>query len=517
MVNEQTRLRAMLRGIGAQLVISLAFLAVVYGTAFAFPITIEPGAYTGQYSVAGKPAVTGATTVELTAGSYILQISGNENGFRFEVDAAGQVSSRNPAAAHGSGSTLVFHTTTITIDPTTYPGTYSVAAVSPQPGTGPRTVVLLPGLSWYLVNSPPGSSFRFAVDAQGTPTPASVTVSVAGQSYLFLLDIFRPQPINQPPVANAGSDHAAPERTEVTLDGSRSYDPDDDPLTYRWTQLAGTPVVLLPDATVSQPTFTVPEVPRGGETLTFQLVVNDGHQDSAPATLNLTITDVNHTPVAEAGEGQRVKEGSLVTLDGSQSYDPDQEALAYAWTQLAGTPVALLPDATAPQPVFTAPAVGLEGETLLFELTVIDERAGTGRATVTVVVEHQNHAPHADAGPAQTVDDRTVVQLNGMASSDPDGEPLIFTWTQVQGALVTLSGATSAAPFFTAPLQPSHSQETLVFRLEVGDGQDQASAEVAITVLDIDAPPACGLAQVSPALLWPPDHKLVAVTLGGGK
>jgi hypothetical protein len=140
MVNEQIRLRAMLRGMGAQLVISLAFLAVVYGTAFAFPITIEPEAYTGQYSVVGKPAVTGATTVELTAGSYILQLSGNENGFRFEVDAAGQVTSNNSAAAHGSGSTLVFHTTTITIDPTTYPGTYSVAAVSPQPGTGPRTV-----------------------------------------------------------------------------------------------------------------------------------------------------------------------------------------------------------------------------------------------------------------------------------------------------------------------------------------------------------------------------------------
>ncbi len=28
-------------------------------------------------------------------------------------------------------------------------------------------------------------------------------------------------------------------------------------------------------------------------------------------------------------------------------------------------------------------------------------------------------------------------------------------------------------------------------------------------------PPNCGLAQVSPALLWLPDHKLVSVTLGG--
>jgi PKD domain len=425
------------------------------------------------------------------------------------------VSSQNAAAAHGSGSTLVFHTTTISIDPTTYPGRYSLRNVSPQPGTGPRTVVLLPGLTNYLLDIAPGNAYYFNVDAQGKPTPSSLTVSVAGQSYIFLLDIFRPQPINHPPIANAGSDHAAAEGTEVTLDGSQSYDPDDDPLTYRWTQLAGPPVVLLPDATAPQPTFAAPEVASGGETLTFQLIVNDGHQDSAPAMLNLTITDVNHPPVAEAGEDQRVKEGSLVTLDGSQSYDPDQEVLAYAWTQLTGTPVTLLPDATAPQPVFTAPAVGLEGETLLFELTVIDERAGTGSATVTVVVEHLNHAPHADAGPAQTVDEGTVVQLNGMASSDPDGDPLIFTWTQVHGVLVTLSGATSASPFFTAPLQPSHSQETLVFRLEVGDGQDKASAEVAITVLDGDAPPDCGLAQISPALLWPPDHKLVTVTMGG--
>jgi hypothetical protein len=129
MVNEQTRLRAILRGMGAQLVISIAFLTVVYGTAAAFPITIDPGTYTGQYSVAGRPAVTGSTTIAFGAGTYSLEVNYG-NAFLFNVDAAGQVSSQNATAAHGSGSTLVFHTTTISIDPTTYPAVGTAYATS---------------------------------------------------------------------------------------------------------------------------------------------------------------------------------------------------------------------------------------------------------------------------------------------------------------------------------------------------------------------------------------------------
>jgi len=67
-----------------------------------------------------------------------------------------------------------------------------------------------------------------------------------------------------------------------------------------------------------------------------------------------------------------------------------------------------------------------------------------------------------------------------------------------------------------APQEPSHSQETLAFQLVVEDGLAASAPDtVAITVVDVDVPPVCGLAQASPTTLWPPHHKLVSVVIVG--
>lgn len=55
-----------------------------------------------------------------------------------------------------------------------------------------------------------------------------------------------------------------------------------------------------------------------------------------------------------------------------------------------------------------------------------------------------------------------------------------------------------------------------MFQLIVNDGLvNSASDTVSITVLDINDPPACALAQPSLDLLWPPNHKLVSVGIIG--
>jgi hypothetical protein len=52
--------------------------------------------------------------------------------------------------------------------------------------------------------------------------------------------------------------------------------------------------------------------------------------------------------------------------------------------------------------------------------------------------------------------------------------------------------------------------------LVVSDGLATSTpAEVTITVLDINDPPVCERAAASPAVLWPPNHKLVPVTILG--
>ena len=96
-------------------------------------------------------------------------------------------------------------------------------------------------------------------------------------------------PVNQVPVANAGTAQTVNTGTTVTLDGSGSHDADDDPLTYTWTQTGG-PAVTLSSRTVQKPTFTAPATPA---TLTFSLVVRDGKVDSAVSTTTVTVTGPN--------------------------------------------------------------------------------------------------------------------------------------------------------------------------------------------------------------------------------
>jgi len=60
-----------------------------------------------------------------------------------------------------------------------------------------------------------------------------------------------------------------------------------------------------------------------------------------------------------------------------------------------------------------------------------------------------NSAPVADAGPNQVVPAGTVT-LNGSGSYDPDGTALTYSWTQIGGASVALTGASTATPTFSA-------------------------------------------------------------------
>jgi thermitase len=93
------------------------------------------------------------------------------------------------------------------------------------------------------------------------------------------------------------------------------------------------------------------------------------------ANLNLNYLDVekiiNLTPVANAGADQKIEEGSLVTLDGRLSSDPDNgpQALTYLWKVIEGD--VTLNNPTGSQPTFTA-VFGYSRSPLVFSLTVFD-------------------------------------------------------------------------------------------------------------------------------------------------
>jgi hypothetical protein len=306
-------------------------------------------------------------------------------------------------------------------------------------------------------------------------------------------------------------DQVVNEGAPVTLDGSGSTAPQALPLTFTWSQVAGEPVTLNLSDPI-RPTFIAPQVSVNGATLSFQLIVSDGHLSSTPTTVNITVKNFNHPPVALVGLDQAVAEASLVTLDGSASYDPDAEPLTYLWQQRSG-PTVTLSDPTQAKPTFLAPLVDPAGMALSFKLTVRDGQASAD-TTTNIQVTNANHPPVANAGPDQTRHAGTTIQLDGTASTDPDSDPLTFTWSQLSGLPVTLSNVHSATPTFVGP-QVSTST-TLTFQLLVDDGLGgTARADLNVTLLPSDAPPLCTHAKAHPYLLWPPDHKLADVKIVG--
>jgi len=98
-------------------------------------------------------------------------------------------------------------------------------------------------------------------------------------------------------------------------------------------------------------------------------------------------------PVANAGPSQRVYEGNTVTLDGTQSSDPNGVIVTYSWEQLPGGSRVTLSNPTAAKPTFRAPAVGLRREILTFKLTVTDSDGLESAGTTNINVFDPNSPP----------------------------------------------------------------------------------------------------------------------------
>ena len=131
---------------------------------------------------------------------------------------------------------------------------------------------------------------------------------------------------------------------------------------------------------------SVGNVAPGQHTLSFRL----DHFTSAQSSVEISnivpsnvsiIQVVNVKPVANAGQMQKVRLGTLVNLDGTRSIDEDRKPLplTYDWKQTFGPPV-LLFDSTSATPNFTPLTRGL----YRFSLVVNDGQSNSNISTVKV-------------------------------------------------------------------------------------------------------------------------------------
>ncbi|MEE8271989.1 MAG: PKD domain-containing protein, partial [Alphaproteobacteria bacterium] len=281
-----------------------------------------------------------------------------------------------------------------------------------------------------------------------------------------------------PPVADAGFDETFAVDAKVTLDGSRTTDPEGELLAFSWS-LVSAPAnsgAALSEPTTVKPTFTVDQP---GDYV-FELIVTAGPRTSAPDSV--TISTVNSAPVAAAGPDQAIATVQTVELDGSASSDIDGDGLSYAWSLIsapAGS-AATFSDASAARPSFFADLAG----TYVAQLIVDDGTVPSAADQVTISTA--NVAPVADAGPDLTAAEGQTVELEPGRSTDVDGDALAYDWALIvraKDSVAVLTEPTAGRPVLTLDKAGVY-----VLQLIVDDGAATSAADT-VTVSTENTPP----------------------------
>lgn len=193
-------------------------------------------------------------------------------------------------------------------------------------------------------------------------------------------------------------------------------------------------------------------------------------------------------PIADAGKNLSGVTGKPITLDGSASRDPQGKLLTYAW-RIVQAPLnskSILIRPTTPNPSVTPDLVG----TYQFELIVSNGTLSSQPARVTLTASTVNAPPDARAGNPQNARVGAVVNLDGSASSDPEGAPLIPLWSFSSvpsgSALTDSSIATRNA--LKASFVPDKA-DIYILKLTVSDGALSSIDTTQITVAPPNVPP----------------------------
>ncbi|MGD8644481.1 MAG: PKD domain-containing protein, partial [Chromatiales bacterium] len=186
----------------------------------------------------------------------------------------------------------------------------------------------------------------------------------------------------------------------------------------------------------------------------------------------------NTPPVADAGGPYAAEVGQEITFDGTGSSDSDAgDTLTYAWNFGDGN------TGTGPTPTHTYASA----DTFQVTLVVSDGQDDSAPAQTEAVISALNIAPVADpGGPYSGEAGTTLIQFDGSASRDDDGDPLSFEWNFGDGTTAT-------------GMMPTHTYATadnFEVTLRVSDGR--GGSDSAGTSASITAPPMNGAPTADP-------------------
>jgi hypothetical protein len=212
---------------------------------------------------------------------------------------------------------------------------------------------------------------------------------------------------NDAPVADAGPDQIGAAAGSIQLDGSASFDPDGDPITYEWRQIAG-PAVSLAGAATARPSFTAAE----NQSYAFRLTVKDDRNTSGTARVTIT-----------------TRAPQQVRILRYQANPP---------TVTAGQPANLL------WLVENADSVEIAG------IGRVDAKQGTTQVTPTQTTSYRLTAKNATSEATETVTVTVtqpavrIITFNATPATIRPGEASTLAWQTENAETVTISGVTGA-------------------------------------------------------------------------
>jgi len=274
-----------------------------------------------------------------------------------------------------------------------------------------------------------------------------------------------------PPVGDAGDDFGVVSGSVGTLDGSGSYDPDGDDITFLWEAPADI-IIDEPASAITQ--FTAPVVLDDTDYI-VTLTVFDG-QSSTSDFVTVTVNYMNHAPEINLPTQWDFDEDGQLELDFSEyvsDFDEDDLTLDVEGNEN------IIVDISDLEVVLSAAANWNGTETLTFIISDNIQRL-EAEADVIVNVTSINDSPHADAGMNINGRDGETISLDGSGSWDVETEDLEYIWIAPAG--VMLSDPYAINPTFTAPqvVDPTEFE----FTLQVSDGDLQDEDVVSVTIQD---------------------------------
>jgi len=212
--------------------------------------------------------------------------------------------------------------------------------------------------------------------------------------------------VNRAPIADAGPDRAVSEGTIVHFDASNSSDLDGDSLSYKWTEDGVTGDLN------AAPSFEM-AFPCGMHCITLE--VTDEYGATATDRVVIEVSPLDQKPpIADAGPDRTVLVGTNITLDASNSTDPDGTIVKYEWFEA----YTVISESVVFEHIFPR---GVNHVTLV----VTDDGGASGTADVTITVRSSMNMPEADAGADREALAGTEIILDASRSG---GENLTYQW-----------------------------------------------------------------------------------------